>query len=174
MDSWMAGMDEALRAKLDACRTRLRELRRVVVAFSAGADSTFLLALAAEVLGKENVLDVWFERTVKPRMKGQAFLIRFADDFVMGFSSEEDARRVPLAAWVPELDTLFGPAAVLSASKAKGGALGVPDRSESMIQGAGCGNSARPDLWGTGAGHRPGLPDHPRGILGMEYLRPRD
>ena len=40
------------------------------------------------------VLDVWFEREVKPRLKGRAFLIRNADDFVIGFASEEDARRV--------------------------------------------------------------------------------
>jgi group II intron reverse transcriptase/maturase len=40
------------------------------------------------------VLDVWFERVVKPRMQGQAFLIRFADDFAMGFASEQDAHRV--------------------------------------------------------------------------------
>ena len=40
------------------------------------------------------VLDVWFEREVQPRLKGRAFLIRYADDFVMGFACEEDARRV--------------------------------------------------------------------------------
>jgi group II intron reverse transcriptase/maturase len=40
------------------------------------------------------VLDLWFEREVKPRLKGQAFIIRYADDAVMGFSLEEDARRV--------------------------------------------------------------------------------
>jgi RNA-directed DNA polymerase len=40
------------------------------------------------------VLDVWFERDVKPRLKGRAFMIRYADDAVLGFSSEEDARRV--------------------------------------------------------------------------------
>ena len=40
------------------------------------------------------VLDDWFERDVKPRLKGQPFLIRFADDFAMGFSCEEDARKV--------------------------------------------------------------------------------
>jgi group II intron reverse transcriptase/maturase len=40
------------------------------------------------------VLDEWFERDVQPRLKGRAFLIRYADDFVMGFSCEEDARRV--------------------------------------------------------------------------------
>ena len=39
------------------------------------------------------VLDEWFERDVQPRLKGQSFLIRFADDFVMGFSCEEDARK---------------------------------------------------------------------------------
>jgi hypothetical protein len=40
------------------------------------------------------VLDVWFEQMVKPRLKGRAFLVRYADDFVMGFACEEDARRV--------------------------------------------------------------------------------
>jgi len=40
------------------------------------------------------VLDEWFEREVKPRLRGHAFLIRYADDFVMGFAYEEDARRV--------------------------------------------------------------------------------
>jgi hypothetical protein len=40
------------------------------------------------------VLDVWFEREVKPRLKGHAYLIRYADDFVIGFANEGDARRV--------------------------------------------------------------------------------
>jgi RNA-directed DNA polymerase len=41
-----------------------------------------------------DVLDVWFEDEVKPRLRGRAFLIRYADDFVMGFTCEDDARRV--------------------------------------------------------------------------------
>jgi group II intron reverse transcriptase/maturase len=40
------------------------------------------------------VLDDWFEREVKPRLRGKAYLIRYADDFVIGFTQEEDARRV--------------------------------------------------------------------------------
>ena len=40
------------------------------------------------------VLDVWFEQEVKPRLKGHAYLIRYADDFVIGFANERDARRV--------------------------------------------------------------------------------
>jgi len=41
-----------------------------------------------------HVLDEWFEREVKPRLQGRAFLIRYADDFVIGFACEADARRV--------------------------------------------------------------------------------
>jgi group II intron reverse transcriptase/maturase len=40
------------------------------------------------------ILDVWFHEEVKPRLKGRAFLLRFADDALMGFEREEDARRV--------------------------------------------------------------------------------
>jgi RNA-directed DNA polymerase len=40
------------------------------------------------------VLDTWFEAVVKPRLQGEAFLIRFADDFVLVFQLESDARRV--------------------------------------------------------------------------------
>ena len=40
------------------------------------------------------VLDQWFERQVKPRLKGRGHLVRFADDFVIVFEREDDARRV--------------------------------------------------------------------------------
>lgn len=40
------------------------------------------------------VLDVWFEEQVRPRLKGQAHLVRYADDFVLVFETEGDARRV--------------------------------------------------------------------------------
>lgn len=39
-------------------------------------------------------MDKWFEKEVKPRLKGKAFEIRFADDFIIGFTNEADARRV--------------------------------------------------------------------------------
>lgn len=41
-----------------------------------------------------HVLDLWFEQQIKPRLKGRAWMVRFADDFVMGFEQEQDARRV--------------------------------------------------------------------------------
>lgn len=40
------------------------------------------------------VLDKWFEDEVVPCLKGRAFLIRYADDFVIGLAREDDARRV--------------------------------------------------------------------------------
>jgi group II intron reverse transcriptase/maturase len=40
------------------------------------------------------VLDRWFEAEVKPRLRGRAFLVRYADDFVIAFEQEADARRV--------------------------------------------------------------------------------
>lgn len=40
------------------------------------------------------VLDRWFDHEVKPRLRGRAFVVRYADDAVLGFEEEEDARRV--------------------------------------------------------------------------------
>jgi RNA-directed DNA polymerase len=40
------------------------------------------------------VLDEWFEKEVRPRLKGGAFVIRYADDFVIGVAREDDARRI--------------------------------------------------------------------------------
>jgi group II intron reverse transcriptase/maturase len=40
------------------------------------------------------ILDTWFARDVLPRLSGQAVLFRYADDFVILCSNEEDARRV--------------------------------------------------------------------------------
>ncbi len=39
-------------------------------------------------------LDKWFEFSVKPKLRGQAFLVRYADDFAIAFSEESDARLV--------------------------------------------------------------------------------
>ena len=40
------------------------------------------------------VLDLWFEHEVKPRLRGKAILLRYADDFVIGFERQDDAERV--------------------------------------------------------------------------------
>src|SRR3990172_10239166 len=40
------------------------------------------------------VLDVWFQREIQPRLQGKSLLVRYAGDFLVGFEREEDARRV--------------------------------------------------------------------------------
>jgi RNA-directed DNA polymerase len=40
------------------------------------------------------VLDLWFERVVKPRLRGEAYLVRYIDDFVLCFQYRADALRV--------------------------------------------------------------------------------
>lgn len=41
-----------------------------------------------------HVLDVWFKEEVKPRLRGEAFEIRYADDGLLCFQFKEDAERV--------------------------------------------------------------------------------
>jgi len=41
-----------------------------------------------------HVLEKWFAKEIKPRLRGRSFLIRFADDFVCGCELESDARRL--------------------------------------------------------------------------------
>jgi len=40
------------------------------------------------------VLDEWFAAEIQPRLSGRSFLVRYADDFVLGFENESDAKRV--------------------------------------------------------------------------------
>jgi RNA-directed DNA polymerase len=39
------------------------------------------------------VLDLWFEKAIKPRLRGEAYLIRYIDDFVVCFQYRSDAVR---------------------------------------------------------------------------------
>jgi hypothetical protein len=41
-----------------------------------------------------HVLDRWFAQEVKPRLRGRATLVRYADDFVILFEYQDDAERV--------------------------------------------------------------------------------
>jgi RNA-directed DNA polymerase len=49
--------------------------------------------LLANILLHE-VLDAWFENVVRPRMRGQVRLVRYADDAVLIFERKDDAERV--------------------------------------------------------------------------------
>lgn len=40
------------------------------------------------------VLDLWIEKVVKPRMRGEVYYVRYADDFLILFQYENEARKV--------------------------------------------------------------------------------
>jgi len=40
------------------------------------------------------VLDEWFTEQIQPLLTGKSFIVRFADDFLLGFTNKEDAERV--------------------------------------------------------------------------------
>ena len=55
MSTKIANKDKVFKEKIGRVQTKLKALERVVVAFSGGKDSFFLLETAVETLGKENV-----------------------------------------------------------------------------------------------------------------------
>ena len=40
------------------------------------------------------VLDLWMEKAVKPKLRGEAYYVRYADDFLILFQYEDEARKV--------------------------------------------------------------------------------
>jgi RNA-directed DNA polymerase len=65
--------------------------------FTKPDDGTAQGSIISPLLGNvylHHVLDLWFEREVHPRLRGHARLIRYADDFVIGFTRKEDAESV--------------------------------------------------------------------------------
>jgi RNA-directed DNA polymerase len=66
-------------------------------AFSKPDEGTAQGSIISPMLGNvylHYVLDLWFERDIKPRLKRSARLIRYADDFIIGFQRQDDAERV--------------------------------------------------------------------------------
>lgn len=65
--------------------------------FSSPERGTTQGSVLSPLLGNiylHHVLDRWFEEVVKPRLGGVAHLVRYADDFVIGFEHRRDAQRV--------------------------------------------------------------------------------
>ena len=68
---------------------------------------------------------MWFEDQVKPRLRGEAHLVRFADDLVALFEQEVDARRV-----LDVLPKRFGKYGLrLHPGKTRGGSISKAKRS---------------------------------------------
>jgi len=70
----------------------------VVVASEEGTPQGGLVSPVLSNVYLHYVLDLWFEKRYAKSCRGQAHLVRFADDFVACFQDEEDAKR-----FLPEL-----------------------------------------------------------------------
>src|SRR6266513_1781709 len=65
--------------------------------FTTPSEGTVQGSTLSPLLGKvylHYVLDRWFAEEVKPRLRGKAVLVRYADDGVFGFERRDDAERV--------------------------------------------------------------------------------
>jgi len=65
--------------------------------FSRPDEGTVQGSVLSPMLGNiylHNALDQWFDKQVRPQLEGHARLIRYADDFVIGFETKADAVRV--------------------------------------------------------------------------------
>jgi group II intron reverse transcriptase/maturase len=63
------------------------ELRSVEVGTPQGGSISVLLSN----IYLHYVLDLWFEKVIKPKLKGEAYLVRYIDDFVVCFQYRSDA-----------------------------------------------------------------------------------
>lgn len=66
-------------------------------AFTEPSEGTVQGSTLSPLLGNvylHTVLDRWFAEEVRPRLRGKATFIRFADDGVFGFERQDDAERV--------------------------------------------------------------------------------
>jgi RNA-directed DNA polymerase len=61
---------------------------------SAGSPQGGVISPMLSNIYLHEVLDLWFEQVVKPKLRGAAFLVRYADDFAVVCALRHDAQRV--------------------------------------------------------------------------------
>jgi retron-type reverse transcriptase len=85
--------DLAERVKAERYRAKL--VRRVYIQPDTGAPQGGIVSPVLANVYLHQVLDLWFERVVKPRCRGEALLYRYADDFVCAIGAAASARALP-------------------------------------------------------------------------------
>ncbi|WP_274432745.1 group II intron reverse transcriptase/maturase [Alicyclobacillus sp. ALC3] len=65
----------------------------VITASEEGTPQGGSISVLLSNLYLHYVLDLWFEKAIKPRLQGEAYLIRYIDDFVVCFQYRRDAIR---------------------------------------------------------------------------------
>lgn len=86
--------DESLMRLVGKClHVGILDGERYLEAAEGTAQGSSLSPLLGNVY-LHHVLDVWYERDLRPHLKGRSALIRYADDFVLCFERTDDAERV--------------------------------------------------------------------------------
>jgi len=65
----------------------------VITASEEGTPQGGSISVMLSNLYLHYVLDLWFEKAIKPRLRGEAYLIRYIDDFIVCFQHRSDATR---------------------------------------------------------------------------------
>jgi len=105
---YFGSIDHGLLREMLDCRVKDGKVRRVIGKwlkagvlsegqYQRGKKGTPQGGIISPLLGNiylHYVLDVWFSEEIQPLLKGQSFIVRYADDFVLGFECREDAERV--------------------------------------------------------------------------------
>lgn len=65
----------------------------VITASEEGTPQGGSISVLLSNLYLHYVLDLWFEKAIKPRLRGEAYLIRYIDDFIVCFQYRSDATR---------------------------------------------------------------------------------
>jgi len=74
-------------------KARIKSPDGVVDKPSSGSPQGGIISPVLANIYLHYALDLWFEKNVKPRMRGRCMMIRYADDFVCAFQYASDAER---------------------------------------------------------------------------------
>ena len=74
-------------------KARIKSPDGVITKPSSGSPQGGIISPVLANIYLHYALDLWFEKKVKPTMRGRAMMIRYADDFVCAFQFAEDAER---------------------------------------------------------------------------------
>ncbi|HUX57335.1 MAG TPA: reverse transcriptase domain-containing protein [Bacteroidales bacterium] len=86
--------DGVIRKMIDKCmKAGVLENRQVSYP-EEGTPQGGLVSLLLSDMYLHYVLDGWFSEQIQPLIKGQSFIVRYADDFILGFANKQDAMRV--------------------------------------------------------------------------------
>ena len=100
-------------SKFEELKNRLREMRKVLVAFSGGVDSSFLLKVAADVL-EENVLAVIASSETYPSKEREEAIKLARKKSAMPFSTKISSQTGEVDEWAVKFEKAGAPCLTLS------------------------------------------------------------